>query len=53
MHITIEVQLHKNKITPVLYKLGIMEKTAFQIECENWYTNEESRILSLNYLRTR
>jgi selenocysteine-specific translation elongation factor len=42
-HVTIDVQQHKDKITPMLYELGIMEKTAFQIECENGFTIEESR----------
>lgn len=52
-HVTIDVQQHKDKITPKLYALGVMEKTAFQIECENGYTIEEARALTLNYLRAR
>jgi selenocysteine-specific translation elongation factor len=52
-HVTIDVQQHKEKITPMLYELGVMEKTAFQIECENGYSIEEARALTLNYLRTK
>jgi selenocysteine-specific translation elongation factor len=52
-HVTIDVQQHKDKITPMLYELGVMEKTAFQIECENGYTIEQARSLTLNYLREK
>jgi selenocysteine-specific translation elongation factor len=42
-HVTIDVQQHKDKITPMLYELGVIEKTAFQIECDNGITPEELR----------
>ncbi len=42
-HVTIDVQEYKDVITPMLYELGVMEKTAFQKECENGISIEESR----------
>jgi selenocysteine-specific translation elongation factor len=51
-HVTIDVQRHKEKITPMLYELGVMEKTAFQIECENGITPEELREHLLTTVRS-
>ena len=42
-HVTIDVKQHEDKITPLLYELGVLEKTAFQLECENGITPEELR----------
>lgn len=42
-HVTIDVQEYKEVITPMLYELGVMEKTAFQVECEKGISIEESR----------
>lgn len=42
-HVTIDVQEYKDVITPMLYELGVIEKSAFQIECEKGISIEESR----------
>ena len=34
-HVTIDVQKHRELITPMLYELGVIEKTTFQQECES------------------
>lgn len=42
-HVTIDVQEYKDVITPMLYELGVLEKTAFQMECEKGISPEELR----------
>ena len=42
-HVTIDVNEYKDVITPMLYELGVMEKSAFQIECDKGSSIEESR----------
>ncbi len=42
-HLTIDVQKHRETITPVLQQLGVIEKTQFQQEWEKGYAIEESR----------
>jgi selenocysteine-specific translation elongation factor len=42
-HVTIDVEEYKDVITPMLYELGVMEKTAFQIECEKGISPEDLR----------
>ncbi len=42
-HATINVQKHRALITPMLYELGIIEKGAFEEECEQAISLEEFR----------
>jgi len=42
-HVTIDVEEYKDVITPMLYEWGVLEKTAFQVECEKGNSIEESR----------
>ena len=42
-HVTIDVDEYKDVITPMLYELGVIEKSAFQIECDKGITPEELR----------
>ena len=41
-HVTINVQKHRETITPVLLQLGVIEKTQFQKDCEGAITPEET-----------
>lgn len=41
-HVTIDVQKHKEAL-PLLKQLGLLEKTQFEIDCENGTSIEESR----------
>jgi len=42
-HVIIDVQKHRALITPMLYELGVMEKTTFQVECESAIPLEDFR----------
>jgi hypothetical protein len=42
-HVTINIQKHRDAITPMLYELGVIEKTKFQKECESAVTLEDFR----------
>ena len=41
-HVTINVKKHKESIMPLLHQLGVIEKTKFQLECEEGSTIEET-----------
>ena len=42
-HVTTDVKKHRALITPMLYKLGVMEKTTFQLESESAIPLEDFR----------
>ncbi len=42
-HVTIDVEKHREVITPMLYELGIIEKSKFQQECESAISLEDFR----------
>lgn len=42
-HVTINVEKHREVITPMLYELGVIVKTKFQKECESAITLEDFR----------
>ncbi len=48
--VTIDVQKHKQAITPVLNQLGVIEKTQFQKEFEEGYTIKEAKAISLKHI---
>ncbi|MEO6639400.1 MAG: hypothetical protein ABIN25_14065 [Ginsengibacter sp.] len=51
-HVTINVQKHKETITPVLQRLGVIEKTKFQKDCEGAITIEDARQDTLDFVRS-
>lgn len=51
-HVTIDVKKHKEAITPVLYKMGVLEKTKFQKEFEKGVGVEEAFDRVLKFVRT-
>lgn len=42
-HVTINVQTHREIITPVLHQLGVLDKTKFQEECQSAISVEDFR----------
>lgn len=42
-HVTINVKKHRDVVTPMLYELGVLEKTEFQQECERAISLEDFR----------
>ncbi len=42
-HVTINVQKHREIITPMLYQLGVLDKSTFNEECENAIGLEDFR----------
>jgi hypothetical protein len=50
-HVTINVKKHRETITPVLQKLGVIQKTAFQVEFENGIPLEVARQKLLTKVR--
>jgi len=49
-YVTIDVEKHRDVITPVLRQLGVIEKTEFQKECEGGLTVGEARESSLKFI---
>ncbi len=49
-YVTIDVQKHRDVITPLLKQLGLIEKTEFQKECEGGLTVSEARESSLKFI---
>jgi hypothetical protein len=51
-HVTINIKKHKEAITPMLEKLGVISKTPFQKEFEKGIPLEEARQKLLTKVRT-
>lgn len=55
VRVTIDVEKHREMITPVLVQMGVLEKTELQkiLESGNWLSIEESRQSTLKHIRER
>lgn len=51
-HVTIDVKKHREIITPVLEKLGVIEKSKFVSEWENAISIEEFRERSIDFVKS-